>query len=182
MLPKYIFIQCENFNLLIMYDTLFSDALITSKINKQLNYQQTFTSKKLSSDQERKSVGRHSWPFSEPCKKDNSAVTWPKNRKWQPILPNLSLWLKTVKSELFRGQLVLHWSPECVWGLLYLVRFRLILHGSSSMYFFSSKMRLMMGFSTSCKYSMPTAWQQNNNMCKTLHLIWVAGNFWYPSW
>lgn len=43
------------------------------------------------------------------------------------------------------------------------LRFRLILHGSSSMYFFSSKTRLMMGFSTSCKYGMPTAWQQNNN-------------------
>lgn len=142
---------------------------------------ETFISKKLSLDQERKSVGPHSWLFSEPCRRDNSAATWPNNRKWQPILPNSSLWLKTVKSELFRG-LVLHRSPGYVWSLLYLVRFRLILHGSSSMYFFSSKMRLMMGFSTSCKYSMPTAWQQNNNMCKTLNLIWVAGNFLYPSW
>lgn len=32
-----------------------------------------------------------------------------------------------------------------------LSRFKSILHGSSSTYFFSSKIRLMMGFSTSCR-------------------------------
>lgn len=36
MLPKYIFVQCDNFSLFIMYDILFSDALITSKANNQL--------------------------------------------------------------------------------------------------------------------------------------------------
>lgn len=58
----------------------------------------------------------------------------------------------------------------CIFSLGDYLRFRLILHGSSSIYFFSSKMRLMMGFRTSCRYGIPTAWQQhntnnNNTMC-----------------
>lgn len=62
-----------------------------------------------------------------------------------------------------------------VWSQLYLVRLRLILHGSSSMYFFSSKMRLMMGFSTSCKYNMPTAWKNNT---KFLYGRWLTQIQW----
>lgn len=55
-----------------------------------------------------------------------------------------------------------------VFSLGVYLRFRLILHGSSSIYFFSSKMRLMMGLSTSCKYGIPTAWQQNNTNNNTI--------------
>lgn len=56
----------------------------------------------------------------------------------------------------------------CVFSLGDYLRFRLILHGSSSIYFFSSKMRLMMGFSTSCRYGIPTAWQQHNTNNSTM--------------
>lgn len=68
------------------------------------------------------------------------------------------------------------WSRKNVLDLFYLVRFRSILHGSSSMYFLSSKMRLMMGFNTSWRYSMPTAWQQNKTInCGTSFITPVQG-------
>lgn len=40
----------------------------------------------------------------------------------------------------------------------HLVRLGSILQGSSSTYFFSSKIRLMMGFRTSWRYGIPTTW------------------------
>lgn len=100
------------------------------------------------------------------------------HRQQQPTFPNLCWWLRTVNTELFPGLTAwLAGLPESVWDQLYLVRLRLILHGSSSMYFLSSKMRLMMGFSTSCKYNMPTAWKRGKEKCSNasfLHGLWLT--------
>lgn len=57
----------------------------------------------------------------------------------------------------------------------HLERLRSILQGSNSMYFLSSKIRLIMGFRTSCRYSIPTAWHTPNPLTN-IHTFWDKHN------